>query len=326
MMMLKISLGIFFARIVVKPWQMGLIYVNVGVNVFSSAATFFYCLFRCGPNIDDYVVQQLLDKCTPRTLDRFMAYQQAAITTLTDLVFVALPAFVLWNANMSRTSKISVGFILSLAATSVYSSNHLLKYTRLTVDSGVICSLLRFRYVDGLTDTQDFFWASVNISIWSTIECGASIIAGCLATLRPLIKRIISKTRVTTTLGSCVKQVSRSFRSNERSSSSTIPRFNSASTEAKSSDSRDKQSSTRPKEQSLLEFLARPGEEVIAMNDREEHGRESTDRILRQPSLSSVEFPWPVKMNERRQTIHASWTLRNGVASDGRTCERSLSQ
>jgi len=115
MMMVKVSLGIFFARIVVKPWQLGIIYVNVGVNVFSSAAAFFYVLLRCGSNIDKYVEQQLLDKCTPPALDRFVAYQQAAFTTLTDIVFVTIPVLLLWNANMSRESKISVGFVLSLA-------------------------------------------------------------------------------------------------------------------------------------------------------------------------------------------------------------------
>jgi len=115
MMMLKISLGIFFARIVVKPWQIGIIYVNVGVNIFSSAAAFFYCLFRCGSNIEKYVEQQMSNRCTPQALDRFVAYQQAAFTTLTDVVFVALPVLILWNANMSRRSKFSVGFILCLA-------------------------------------------------------------------------------------------------------------------------------------------------------------------------------------------------------------------
>jgi hypothetical protein len=116
MMTLKISLGIFFGRLVVKSWQIGLIYANVGLNIFSSAASFFYCLFRCGANLDNYVAQQLYNRCTPRTLDRFMAYQQAAITTLTDVIFVLLPIFILWNANMSRRSKISVGLILCLAA------------------------------------------------------------------------------------------------------------------------------------------------------------------------------------------------------------------
>lgn len=116
MMTLKISLGIFFTRIVVKPWQIGLICTNVGISIFSSAAAFFYVLFRCGPNIDNYVQQQLFHKCTPRILDRFMAYQQATVTTLTDVVFLLLPIFILWNANMSRRDKISVGFVLSLAA------------------------------------------------------------------------------------------------------------------------------------------------------------------------------------------------------------------
>jgi hypothetical protein len=34
-----------------------------------------------------------------------------------------------------------------------------------------------------------------------------------------------------------------------------------------------------------------------------------------------LEFPWPVKGEERRvkrQTVHAQWTLRKGVAGDGR--------
>jgi hypothetical protein len=115
MMTLKISLGIFFARIVIKPWQVGLIYVNVGVNIFSSLAAFFFCLFRCGSNIDNYVLMQLADMCTTRTLDRFIAYQQAAVTTLTDIVFVTLPVLILWNSNMSKRSKISVGLILCLA-------------------------------------------------------------------------------------------------------------------------------------------------------------------------------------------------------------------
>lgn len=112
---LKISLGIFFARIVVKPWQLGIIYVNVAVNILSSCAAFFFVLFRCGSNIDKYVEQQLLDKCTPRTVDRFVSYQQASITTLTDIVFVTIPILILWKANMSKRSKVSVGFILSLA-------------------------------------------------------------------------------------------------------------------------------------------------------------------------------------------------------------------
>ncbi|KAF2265167.1 hypothetical protein CC78DRAFT_207671 [Lojkania enalia] len=147
-MVMKISLGIFFARIVVKTWQLWTIYFTVAVNILSSAASFFYCLFRCGTNLDAYVFYQLADKCTPRALDRFFAYQQASFTTLTDCIFATLPIFILWNSSMDTTSKISVGLILSLAAL------------------GSICSMIRFQYVDGLTQIDDFFWNATNIAIW----------------------------------------------------------------------------------------------------------------------------------------------------------------
>lgn len=75
MMTVKISLGIFFARIVVAPWHMRIIYLTVGVNMCSSVAAFFYCILRCGPNVHEYALLQLKDQCTPRGLDQFMAYQ-----------------------------------------------------------------------------------------------------------------------------------------------------------------------------------------------------------------------------------------------------------
>lgn len=176
-MVLKISLGIFFGRIVVVPWHLRIIYITVIVNVLSNASAFVYVLLRCGPDIDQYLFMQLQYKCTPRNLDNFFAYQQAALTTFTDLVFATLPVFILWNTNMDLRSKLSVGFILSLAGL------------------GIICSILRFRYIDGLTDVTDFFWNATNIAIWSTIEPGAGIIAGCLACLRPFVKSVFVKAR-----------------------------------------------------------------------------------------------------------------------------------
>ncbi|KAF9734730.1 integral membrane family protein [Paraphaeosphaeria minitans] len=169
-MMLKISVGILFARIVVQRWQLVVIYTTIVISCISASASFFYCLFRCGPDLDEYVMRQLSYLCTPRGLDRFFAYQHAAFAFSTDCVFVLLPIPLLWNTNMSRKSKFSIGFILSLATL------------------GCVCSAIRFRYVDGLTQIEDFFWNATNISIWSTIEPGVGIMAGCMATLRPLIK------------------------------------------------------------------------------------------------------------------------------------------
>lgn len=96
---------------------------------------------------------------------------------------------------MDRKSKISVGLILCIATL------------------GCICSIIRFRYVSGLTEVVDFFWNAVNVSIWSTIEAGASIMAGCLATLRPLLKRFLTTVRESTVLSNYIKHISQSLRS-----------------------------------------------------------------------------------------------------------------
>jgi hypothetical protein len=186
------------------------------------------------------------------------------------------------------------------------------------------------RYVDGLTEFVDFFWVSVQIGTWSTIECGASIIAGCLATLRPLLKHLAVTTRDASVLGSCMKQVSWSFRSSARSEQSTLPHYHSKSSDTKAGSSRHQPISITGQMDTptLLEFMAHPGEEVFALNGCSRDGRTSTDPILnQQPGVDGVNFPWPAKRRDsdrRRQTMHASWTLRDGVASDGRTSQREI--
>ena len=120
-LILKISLGLFFARIIAKRWQLHVIYVTLTVTALSSVSALFYCIFRCGADLDNYALRQLVNECTPRGLDRFFAYQHAAFSFLTDCVFATLPIQILWNVQMERQWKIYIGFILSLAALYVYS-------------------------------------------------------------------------------------------------------------------------------------------------------------------------------------------------------------
>ncbi|KAL6706069.1 hypothetical protein ACN47E_006171 [Coniothyrium glycines] len=318
MMTLKISLGIFYARIVVKTWQLAVIYTTVGINIFSSLASFFYCLFRCGPNLNMYVLQQLAYKCTPHKFDLFMAYQQAAFNTLTDLMFFLLPFCILWNSNMDRRTKISVGFILCLAAL------------------GCICSIIRFRYVDGLTQIDDFFWNAVNIAIWSTIEAGASIIAGCLATLRPFLKFMIRYARKTSSIKVCVTQISRSLRSgstaNSSSNASTIPRYHERPKKTRNEtmelDSLDTRNIDTP---TFVESMALPQSGIVTMGSYVERERASTDAILEDRGQSTLEYPWPVKLgiredqDRKRQTVHGSWTMPKGSTGQPLLSERPLS-
>lgn len=198
---LKISLGIFFIRIIITPWQRYIVYGIVALSTLQSLANFFFIIFRCGSSPGHYLIMQLEGKCAPRWLNLLFLYMHAAVTTITDWIFATLPVCILWDSTMDIRSRLSVGFILALGAL------------------GSICSIIRFKYINGLTLIDDFFWNSTNFTIWATIELGAGIIAGCLATMRPLFKFIFETTRtITSSASRSAKRIPRSFRSNPNSS------------------------------------------------------------------------------------------------------------
>lgn len=113
---LKISLGIFFNRIIVVHWHRYLIYGIVALSTLQSLANFFFIIFRCGPIPGHYLIMQLEGKCAPRWLNLLFLYMHAAVTTITDWVFAILPVCILWGTKMDIRSKLSVGFILTLGA------------------------------------------------------------------------------------------------------------------------------------------------------------------------------------------------------------------
>ena len=80
MMTIKISVGIFFTRIIVKRAHFILAYVCVGANIASSLSALFYCIFRCGPDLSQYIIKHITKQCTPLSGDMFMAYQQGIHT------------------------------------------------------------------------------------------------------------------------------------------------------------------------------------------------------------------------------------------------------
>ena len=205
---------------------------------------------------------------------------------------------------MRRRSKFSVGFILCLAA------------------SACICSMIRFQYVDGLTQVDDFFWDATNIGIWSTIECGASIVAGCLATLRPLLTGVFAKA------GSITKSL-RSSNAQSRGSAGRTDNSASANTHIASKDRKASIASTgKPM---YADFVAGM-DDVIEMSSDVGGDRESQDCILwRQHEQPDFDFPWPAKVvkspkePERTAPMHSqhkSWISLQRTLHHERTPER----
>ncbi|QDS77659.1 hypothetical protein FKW77_002991 [Venturia effusa] len=173
-MFLKISLGLSFLRIVVKQWQRRFVYaimfLSTSINIYHT----IFVIFNCG-SPSHYLERLVQSKCARKSVELGLAYEQAAVTTITDFLFALLPIPLLWNASMDRRSKISGGCILGLGTL------------------GSIFSIVRFKYIDGLGSLEDFLWNTANVSIWSTMEMGTGIIAGSLATMRPIFKKIVYK-------------------------------------------------------------------------------------------------------------------------------------
>jgi len=52
-----------------------------------------------------------------------------------------------------------------------------------------ICSIIRFRYLVLVYNTEDPYYESLNINIWSVVELNVGIICASVPTLRPLFSR-----------------------------------------------------------------------------------------------------------------------------------------
>lgn len=53
--------------------------------------------------------------------------------------------------------------------------------------------MIRIPYLHTLRSYKgDFLWNTTNVAIWTTVEVGVGITAGCFATLRPLMKRVLA--------------------------------------------------------------------------------------------------------------------------------------
>ncbi|KAF2396227.1 hypothetical protein EJ06DRAFT_484040 [Trichodelitschia bisporula] len=182
MVTLKISLSIFFLRIMVKPWQRNTVYGAVACSTLFGLAYCLFAIFQCGypKNAMVFFIRKLNDKCISTAQNLGMGYTHALITTLTDLIFAILPVAMLKSSNMTSREKWTVGLILIMGAV------------------GGIASMIRFKYIPRLTSASlEFFADATDIAVWSTIEPGLGIIAGCLATLRPLYRTFLRKMTTT---------------------------------------------------------------------------------------------------------------------------------
>lgn len=170
----KLSLAIFFLRIVKERWQKWIIKSTVILYIIHVSIFMLMVTFRCGrPNGTNFTS----DNCKLKWdgLLGPLAYSTGAGNALMDWIFALTPLLVITRMNMSHRDKVSVCSLIGLAVV------------------GSIVSIIRIPYIGTLKFGPEFYAHDTTILMWSIAESGIGNVAISLATLRPLVRLIRSK-------------------------------------------------------------------------------------------------------------------------------------
>jgi hypothetical protein len=141
--MLKISLGLFFLRILTKRWQRLLFHIVLGVSATYGFVYVLTAIFACGNPAK--IADTLLGSkhCLPTPFILGSGYLYGIINIVADWTFVLVPISVLLDSELDRRSKISVSIVMALGAVGSISSTMRMVYLRglILVPTGLSCTL-----------------------------------------------------------------------------------------------------------------------------------------------------------------------------------------
>ncbi|CRK40608.1 hypothetical protein BN1723_004857 [Verticillium longisporum] len=167
----KISIGYFLLRITVRKLDIWIIYSVMGVTLLTGAVFFFVTLFQCNPVSFFWDKSPANGTCVDIEVIIALTYLYSACSVICDFTFAILPVFLIMSLSMDRKTRLALVPIVMMAC---------------VASSAVV---VRFAFVKDFKN-PDFLYATVDIAIWSTTESGLAIIAGSLATLRPLFRLV----------------------------------------------------------------------------------------------------------------------------------------
>ncbi|KAM3071820.1 hypothetical protein ACMFMG_009677 [Clarireedia jacksonii] len=174
---IPIKLSISFMLMRISARRKRYIYSIYGISVMFTTMNIIallYIIFQCRPVRFAWNTNIKGGKCNDAKLLADIYYATTAVNIATDWFCAALPIPLLWNVQLNRNAKLSVGFILSLGALASLSA------------------CVRLVYTVNLTNSTDYLFGISDVLIWGYAENGVGMIVGCISTLRPLFRRILN--------------------------------------------------------------------------------------------------------------------------------------
>lgn len=118
--MLKISLGLFFLRVLTKRWQTIIFHTILGVSAAYGIFYVFTTVFVCGNPAR--LAEIGSKKCLPTGFILATGYLYGIINIVADWTFVLIPIAILVDSDIDRRSKVSVSIVMGLGAIGSVSS------------------------------------------------------------------------------------------------------------------------------------------------------------------------------------------------------------
>ncbi|KAI8935515.1 hypothetical protein NX059_008086 [Plenodomus lindquistii] len=171
--LLKFAIGFFLLRVAIERWHIIAIKLLMAGTAVFGLVYFFLVMLQCLPVAEFWDNHPASDKCLPKGPTLGITYALAACNAAADWAFGLLPFCIVWSLEMKLKTKLLVAGILAFAAV------------------GSTGTVVRMKYIHTLMDGPDFLYSTTDMAIWSTVEPGIGLVAGNMATLRPVFRQCL---------------------------------------------------------------------------------------------------------------------------------------
>ncbi|KAI0125778.1 integral membrane protein [Xylariales sp. AK1849] len=172
--LIRTSIALFLLRLVVNPWHIWVIRINLGIIWLTSIIYFFLMTLQCLPPSFFWegpaLVPGVAGTCIDHNVVPLATIVYSVLSAISDWILGLLPIAMLWNVSINARTKASIAVLLSMG---------------LIAGAALI---VRIPYVKKIAISADFLFETIDIAIWSVIEPSLGIMAGCIAAIRPLFK------------------------------------------------------------------------------------------------------------------------------------------
>ncbi|KAI1430161.1 hypothetical protein F5Y12DRAFT_4927 [Xylaria sp. FL1777] len=166
----RVSIALFILRIAVTKWHRTVLYAIIGITTVITIPYFFVVVFQCSPpsHFWEKIREGTSGSCNHGQVVEIYTVVWGSFSVAMDWTLGLLPIVMLWNVRINRQSKFGIAAILGFG-----------------IIAG-IALIIRLIYLRKNNQASGI----IAVAISAITELALGIIAGCIATMPPLFKRM----------------------------------------------------------------------------------------------------------------------------------------